>query len=399
MVKIKTLEYFRVKPRWLFVKLTDEKGGYGWGEATLEGHSQAVEGTLDEYRTVIVGMEADNIEYIWQKLYRHGFYRGGPVFMSAIAGIDIALWDLKARNLHLPIHALLGGKVRTKLKVYCWIGGDSPSDIRAAALSRKSQNLTTIKMNATSSLDWLSSPRDLHPTLDRLNTVTSLGLDAALDFHGRLHRGPAKHLASLLSSSSSSAVPIPPLFIEEPLLMEHPEALKQFADHQTHGIPVAFGERLYTRWDAKRYLHDSSVDILQPDVSHAGGISEVKRIASMAEAYDVSIAPHCPLGPIALAACMQIGICTQNFVIQEMGLGIHYNAEVEGGRWDLGSYLKGESRGVFEIREGGYVEALEGIGLGIEVDEEVVRRVAGEMGGESWVNGGFVGEDGAIREW
>jgi galactonate dehydratase len=269
------------------------------------------------------------------------------------------------------------------VQVYCWIGGDRPADVEIAVKARIAQGLTCVKMNATEDACWLDSPSVLDSTVERLKQVKALGLDVGLDFHGRLHKAMAKQLARALE-------PHRPLFIEEPLLVEHPEALKQLSNLTT--IPIAFGERIYTRWDAKRFLEDACVDILQPDIAHAGGISETKKIAQMAEAYDVAIAPHCPLGPIALAACMQVAISIPNFVIQEMSLGMHYNTEA--GEEDLGTYIKDKS--VFDI-EKGYVKALSGPGLGIEVDEEAVRRVAEETG--YWQCKEFYGPDGSIREW
>ncbi|KAF7122001.1 hypothetical protein CNMCM5793_009556 [Aspergillus hiratsukae] len=383
MVKIKSIEYFRVLPRWLFVKVIDEEGQYGWGESTLEGHTEAVEGTLNALCKRFLGYEADDIEHIWQMAWRLGFYRGGPVFMSAISGIDIALWDLKGRRLGVPVHQLLGGKVRNKLSVYAWIGGDRPGEVEAAAKARLAQGFKAIKMNATEDINWLDSPSVLDSCVERLKAVKALGLDAALDFHGRLHKPMAKQLAKLLE-------PHQPLFLEEPLLSEHPEGIKQLADQVS--CPIALGERLYSRWDVKRFLEDASVDILQPDISHCGGISELRRIASMAETYDVAIAPHCPLGPIALAACMQVDLATPNFVIQEMSLGIHYNTEA--GEYDITSYVKDPS--VFDVKDG-YVDALTAPGLGIEVDEEVVRRVA--LNTQPWLCKEFFGPDGGIREW
>lgn len=303
--------------------------------------------------------------------------------MSALSGIDIALWDLKGRKLGVPIYRLLGGKVRHKVQVYAWIGGDRPSDIESAAKARIAQGLKCIKMNATEDVNWLDSPRVLEATVERLKIVKGLGLDAGLDFHGRLHKPMAKQLAKALE-------PYHPLFIEEPLLPEHPEAYKQLSMLTT--VPVAQGERLYTRWDAKRFLEDASVDILQPDIAHAGGISETKRIAQMAEAYDVAIAPHCPLGPIALAASMQVALTTPNFVIQEMSLGMHYN--IEAGEEDLNTYIVDQS--VFDIEEG-YVKAPTGVGLGIEINEEVVRRISKDTA--AWQCKEFYGPDGSIREW
>lgn len=184
-----------------------------------------------------------------------------------------------------------------------------------------------IKMNATEDLNWVDSPAALESCVDRLKAVKALGLDAGLDFHGRLHKPMAKQLAKALE-------PHKPLFIEEPLLVEHPEGLKQLSNLTT--IPIALGERLYHRWDAKRFLEEGMIDILQPDIAHAGGVSETKRLANMAEAYDVAIAPHCPLGPIAFAASLHVGLSTPNFVILEMSLGMHYNVEVRGANYSTG---------------------------------------------------------------
>ncbi|KAI0448992.1 galactonate dehydratase [Xylaria acuta] len=408
MPEITNVVYYRVKPRWLMVKITDENGEFGWGEATLEGHDLAVEGCLEEMIPRIVGRDANEIENIWQLFWRHGFYRGGPVFMSALSGIDIALWDLKGKNLKVPIYELLGGKVRNEVQVYCWIGGDRPSDVESAAKARLAQGLNLlvsydlassvmrglgistnlflcVRMNATEDLNWVDSPSSLDAAVERLKIVKSVGLDAGLDFHGRVHKAMAKQLAKVLE-------PHHPLFIEEPLLSEHPEAIKQLSGLTT--IPIALGERLYTRWDVKRFLEDASIDILQPDIAHAGGISETKRIATMAEAYDVAIAPHCPLGPVAFAACMHIALSSPNFTILEMSLGIHYNTEA-GDDIDLLTYLKDSS--VFDIGNGGYVKAPTGYGLGIDIDEEMVKKISKET--LPWQCKVFHGPDGSIREW
>lgn len=238
-------------------------------------------------------------------------------------------------------------------------------------------------MNATADVDWLDSPSALESSVERLKTVKDLGMDAAIDFHGRLHKPMAKQLAKAMEKYQ-------PLFIEEPLLSEHAEGIKQLSRLTT--CPIALGERLYSRWDVKRFLQDASIDVLQPDISHVGGISEIRKIASMAEAYDVAIAPHCPLGPIALAASVQVALSIPNFVIQEMSVGIHYNTEA--GDFDLASYLQDAS--VFDV-EDGYIRAPTGVGLGIEVDEEAVRKVA--LTAQPWLPKEFYGADGGIREW
>ncbi|KAA8572248.1 hypothetical protein EYC84_002874 [Monilinia fructicola] len=274
MPKILSIEYFRVPPRWLFVKITDDVGNVGWGEASLEGHTQAVEGCLDAYIARYTGMEADDIEHIWQMSWRSGFYRGGPVLMSALSGIDIALWDLKARRLNVPIYQLLGGKVRDKIKVYAWIGGDRPSDIASQA---KDQGFTAVKMNGTEDLGCSQANGEAVSKGSGTTSTNVLGRAATLSEH----IGGIKDLSQLTST------------------------------------PIALGERLHSRWDIRPFLEAGAVDILQPDISHCGGISEMKRIAAMAEAYDVALAPHCPLGPIALAANIQIAAVSSNHVIQE----------------------------------------------------------------------------------
>lgn len=273
--------------------------------------------------------------------------------------------------------------LRPQRECLCPVGIPSQLTSVTNSKARIAQGLKCVKMNATEDVNWLDSPAVLQSCVERLKQVKALGLDAGLDFHGRLHRPMAKQLVKALE-------PYQPLFIEEPLLCEHPEAIKQLSSQTS--IPIAFGERLYTRWDVKRFLEDASVDVLQPDIAHAGGISETKRMATMAETYDVAIAPHCPLGPIALAASLQVAVSTPNFVIQEMSLGMHYN--VEAGDIDLNSYLVDKS--VFEIQEG-FVVAPTKPGLGIEIDEELVRRISQET--EPWQPKEFHGPDGSIREW
>lgn len=236
-------------------------------------------------------------------------------------------------------------------------------------------------MNGTEDLGWLDSPSSLQSCVDRLKVVKSLGMDAGIDFHGRVHKPMAKQLAKLLE-------PHQPMFIEEPLLSEHIEGIKALSQHTS--TPIALGERLHSRWDVKPYLESAAVDILQPDVCHVGGISELRRIANMAEAYDVALAPHCPLGPIALAACVQVDAGTANFAIQEMSLGIHYNAGTE----DLTSYTKNPE--VWNVKEG-YIDIMAGPGLGIEIDEDWVRRSS--KGAVPWASPGFTGPGGEVREW
>jgi galactonate dehydratase len=303
--------------------------------------------------------------------------------MSAIAGIDQALWDLKGKRYNLGVHQMLGGKVRERIQVYSWIGGDKPSEVASAAKEKKSQGYQAIKMNASAELHYVDSPVKVDEIIERIGSVRdAVGKDfgIAVDFHGRVHRAMAKVLAAELD-------PFRLMFIEEPVLSEHSEALVEIARHTA--TPIALGERLYSRWDFKRFLQLGVIDIIQPDLSHAGGISEVHKIASMAEAYDIAIAPHCPLGPINLAASLQLDGCVPNALIQEQSLGIHYNV---GG--ELGDYLSDPT--VFRYIDG-YVDIPSGAGLGIEINEEAVRAAAKK--GHDWKNPVWRLADGSVAEW
>ncbi|HEU0133967.1 MAG TPA: galactonate dehydratase, partial [Allosphingosinicella sp.] len=315
-MKIGRIETFYVPPRWLFVRVESEDGAVGWGEASLEGWAEAVDGAFEALRDRFLGADPFRIEDMWQVAYRGGFYRGGPVMMSALSGLDQALWDLKGKAVGLPAWEMLGGRVRDKVRAYAWIGGDRPDDVASACEVRRSQGFSAVKMNATAEVDWIGAPKAFDEVVARVEAAQTAGMDVGLDFHGRVHRGMAKQLAKLLE-------PMGLLFIEEPLLSENREGLAQLAN--LVATPIALGERLFSRWDFKPFFEMGAIDIAQPDLSHAGGLSECRRIAAMAEAYDVAVAPHCPLGPLALAACLQLAGCAPNVALQEMSLGIHYN--------------------------------------------------------------------------
>lgn len=379
-MKIATIETFYVPPRWLFVRVESDDGATGWGEASLEGYAEAVDGVFAAFRDRFIGANPFAIEDIWQIGYRGGFYRGGPVLMSALAGLEQALWDLKGKAVNLPAWQMLGGKVRDKIRAYAWIGGDRPHEIAQAAKSRRAQGFSAVKMNATAELDWIGTPKLFEEVIERVKAAQAEGMDVGLDFHGRVHRPLAKQLAKALE-------PLGLLFIEEPILSENPEGLAEIA--HLVSTPIALGERLYSRWDFKPFFESGGVDIIQPDLSHAGGILEVRKIAAMAEAYDIAVAPHCPLGPLALAACLQIAACTPNVAIQEMSLGIHYNVGA-----DLLSYCTDKT---CLTPVDGYLAIPDGPGLGISVDENVVREA--DRNRHRWRNPVWRLADGSFAEW
>ncbi|AKO92580.1 galactonate dehydratase [Priestia filamentosa] len=382
-MKITSYELFQVPPRWLFLKIETDEGIVGWGEPVIEGKAATVGAAVHELMEYLIGKDPLNIEDHWNVMYRGGFYRGGPILMSAIAGIDQALWDIKGKYYNAPVYELLGGKARESIKVYSWIGGDRPSDVGAAAKHVVEKGFTAVKMNGTEELQYVDSYEKIDAVVERIAAVReAVGpyVGIGIDFHGRVHKPMAKILAKELEVYR-------PMFIEEPVLPENNEALREIA--HTTAIPIATGERMFSKWDFKKLLTDGYVDIIQPDLSHAGGITEGKKILSMAEAFDVAAAPHCPLGPIALASCLQVDATCHNAFIQEQSLGIHYN---QGS--DLLDYIVDNK--VFKYEEG-YVKIPDGPGLGIEINEEHVRKMASI--GHNWRNPVWRHRDGSVAEW
>lgn len=379
-MKIGRIETFYVPPRWLFVRVETEDGAVGWGEASLEGHAEAVDGAFEAMRDRFIGHDPRRIEDIWQVAYRGGFYRGGPVLMSALAGFEQALWDLKGKTFGLPAWEMLGGKVRDRIRAYAWIGGDRPDEIAEAATARREQGFSAVKMNATAEMDWLGTPKLFDEVIDRVRAAQATGMDVGLDFHGRVHKPMAKQLAKVLE-------PLGLLFIEEPLLSENMEGIAQFS--QLVSTPIALGERLYSRWDFKAFFEARSIDIIQPDLSHAGGIIECRKIAAMAEAYDIAVAPHCPLGPLALGACLQLAACAPNVAIQEMSIGIHYNV----GHDLLNFVTNPEALSPVD----GFLPIPEMPGLGVIIDEDAVREADKER--HRWRNPIWRQKDGSFAEW
>ena len=382
-MKITNVKTFFVRPRWGFVKIETDDDLFGWGEAVLEGHAAAVLAAVNEMKDYLIGKDPSDIEGLWATMYRAGFYRGGGVLMSAISGIDQALWDIKGKRFGAPVWELMGGKCRDKMRVYSWVGGDRPSEVGKGAKEKMDAGFTAIKMNATEELQMIDSYDKLDAVLERVAAIReSCGkhFGIAIDFHGRVHKPMAKVLAKKLEEFD-------PMFIEEPVLCESMECFKEIA--AACNIPIATGERLFSRYDFKRLLTAGGVDIVQPDLSHAGGITEVKKIASMAEAYDVALAPHCPLGPIALAACLNVDATSYNAVIQEQSIGIHYNV----GKSVL-DYVNNKSD--FEFKNG-FASLPHIPGIGVDVNEELV--IEENKTPHNWKNPVWHHADGSVAEW
>ena len=382
-MKITKLETFRLQPRWLLLRVETDDDFVGWGEPVVEGRVAATQACVHELESYLIGQDPRRIEHIWQTLYRGGFYRGGPVLTSALSGIDQALWDIKGKALGVPVYDLLGGAVRDKMAVYSWIDSDTPEIAARSVKEKMAQGFTTVKMFGTCATGWIDDRKAINDLLERVQAVRdAAGPDVgiAIDFHGRAHHSMARTLLKELE-------PLKPLFVEEPVLVENLDA---FADlHRRSNIPLATGERSFTRWGFKELLERGCADIIQPDLSHAGGISEVRRIAAMAETYDVALAPHCPLGPVALAACLQVDFSSINACLQEQSIGMAYNKGQE-----IDSYLRNPA--VFNYQDG-YVPLLTAPGLGVDVDESIVRST--QVPHLAWKNPVFHLEDGSITEW
>ena len=381
-MKVTRVETFLVPPRWLFCRVETDAGVVGWGEPVVEGRALTVRAAVHELAAHLVGEDPLRIEDHWQVLTKGGFYRGGPVLSSAVAGIDQALWDIAGKVHGVPVHALLGGPVRDRVRIYGWVGGDEPAELAEAVAAQVEAGLTAVKMNASGRMGPIATLEETRAVIDRLATVREVigpSRDVAVDFHGRVSAPNARRLLPLMAE-------LHPLFAEEPLLPEHRHLLPGVV--AASSVPVATGERLYSRSEFLPALQ-AGVAVVQPDLSHAGGISEVRRIAALAEVWDATLAPHCPLGPIALAASLQVAFATPNFLIQEQSLGIHYNH----GR-EPGGYLVDPD--AFRFVDG-HVERPVAPGLGVTLDEDAVR--AADQQGHDWHSPIWRHADGSFAEW
>ena len=381
-MKISDVKVYKVKPRWIFIKVSTDEGIEGWGEMISGTKTETVVAGAYEMGKRIIGRNPFEIERLWQELHR-SFFRGGPINSTIISGIEMALWDIKGKYFNTPVYELLGGAARDRIKVYSWIGGDRPDEVIEEALDRRNRGFQAIKMNGTEELHYIDSFKEIQKVLDRVGSIRDkLGfdMDIGIDFHGRVHKPMAKVLAKELEQFK-------PMFLEEVVLPENEEAFGEVAQHVA--TPLATGERLHTRWAFKNIFKQGVIDIIQPDVALVGGILETRKIAAMAEAYDMAVAPHAPYGPIALAATLQVDACTPNVFIQEQSLGIHYNKG-----FDLLDFV--HNKDIFAYKDG-YVDIPTKPGLGLELNVDLIEEVSQE--GLIWTNPKWKHYDGTIAEW
>jgi galactonate dehydratase len=367
-MKITRLETFLVKPRWLFLKVHTDAGLVGLGEPIVEGRAETCAAAVRELEDYLIGKDPRAVAHHWQAMYRHAFYRGGPVLTSALSGVDQALWDIKGKALGVPVYELLGGPTRSRVRVYAHVR--TPEDVRR----RLGQGFRSFKTGVFKERPAriVETPGFINKAADRfaaLREAAGDDVDIGIDFHGAISPPTAKVLIKALE-------PYQPMFIEEPVQCQNVEAMAEIA-RMTH-LPIATGERIFTKWGFREILEKGAATILQPDLCHAGGITEVRLIAGMAEAYYASIAPHNPLGPISLAAGIQLAASIPNFLCQEqVSLGA--------------GYLKTPFRVV-----DGYIDLPRAPGLGIELDEEAMA----DKIGHDWKNKETYDlDDGSVVDW
>lgn len=361
-MKITGYKLFQVGPNWQFLKIDTDEGIVGWGEPVIEGRAATVATAVNEAFDYLMGKDPLRIEEHWQALSRMQFYGGGPIAQSAVAGIDQALWDITGKAYGVPVYALLGGHVRDRVRMYAQLQGVTKDELQEQLAFHLERGTNAFKVGPNPGpAGFLGSPQEINELVERVGLVREVigpDRDFALDFHGRLSVAGARRLLPLLEEFM-------PLFAEEPVLPEYSFQLNSIV--ASTKIPIATGERLFSRWDFREVL-ESGIAIAQPDLSHAGGISEVRRIAAAAEVHNVAIAPHCPLGPIALAACLQIDFAVPNFILQEQ--------LIYGGYGRVTPFLDYVlDKSPFNIIDG-HIERFTGPGLGIEIDEKAVRDAA-----------------------
>ena len=373
-MRITKLETFLVRPRWLFLKIHTDEGLVGLGEPILEGRALTVAQAVAQLEPYLIGKDPTRVMHHWQAMYRHAFYRGGPILTSALSGVEHALWDLTGKAAGLPIYKLLGGPLRDRIKVYGHCPGRTPGEAAQAARESVGRGFKALKTGVSGGRPAriVETPGFVDRVVERFAAIryaVGCEVDIGVDFHGAVSPQTAALLIKALE-------PYQPMFIEEPVQCQNVDVLADLA-RKTH-LPIATGERVYTKWGFREILEKRAASILQPDIAHAGGIFEARLIAGMAEAYYAAIAPHCPLGPLALAACIQLDASIPNFLAQEqVSLG-------EG-------YLKEP----FQLQDG-FVMLPQGPGLGVELDEDALA----DKIGHDWRNRqSYDPDDGTAMDW
>ena len=381
-MKITGIEQFFPRPRIRLVKIITDNGLVGWGETTLEGKPKSTVAAVEELSDYLVGKDPLRIEHHRQHIYRSAFFRGGNVLMTALSGIDQALWDIAGKYYEVPVYQLLGGSVRDRIRVYAhWGIGSLTDEGKSSAKDRlewlqKTGGYTAFKSGPGGKWRAHEAPSVIDGFVERaylMREWVGPDVELAFDFHGKMTPALAIEICHELQGMR-------PMFVEEPVPQENVEALKLVSDHVT--FPIATGERLLTRWGFREIFEKQAVAYIQPDISHVGGITELKKVANMGEVYYIHIMPHCAIGPVAFSASLHVDAAVPNFLIQE---------QVDSG---LGAGLFKENWKVTD----GHIDLPTKPGLGFEIDETEAEQDCGiyqeELGGEFYYD-----SDGSVADW
>ena len=340
--------YGRGSFNYCYVRIETENGLVGYGECSLMPGSVA--GAVDTIGDYLIGRDARRVEQIWSSMYYmwHNI-RGGVVFMSAMSGIDIALWDIKAKAAGLPIYEMLGGPIRTRLRCYRGVGGATTDELVENAKEAVADGWSAMKFDPLSTAGYYLSAAQFEEAFAKVGAVRAAvgpDVDLMVETHGRLNLAMIRKLAEGIAEFK-------PMFLEEPCGPEYTSAMEKLSQETT--VPLATGERLYTRWGFRELFEREAVAYAQPDIGHSGGITELRKIASMAEAYGIAVAPHNPFSVLNFVASAQVDASIPNFFIQESG-----NFAIDG-------LLKEPVRIV-----DGHYDLPTGPGLGVEPDEDFI---------------------------
>jgi len=379
-MKIAKIEQFFPLPRVRLVKITTDNDLVGWGETTLEGKPKSVHAAVEELADYLIGQDPLRMEHHWQHIYRSAFFRGGNVLMTALSGIDQALWDIAGKYYGVPVYKLLGGAVRDRIRVYAHWGIRDMSD---ESLEKSKARLDWLMQSGYTA--FKSGPAGMWRAHEPPAVIDAFvkcaytmrewvgpNVEIAFDFHGKMTPALAIEICHEIKGMR-------PMFVEEPVPQENVDALKLVSDHVP--FPIATGERLLTRWGFREVFEKNAVAYIQPDTSHAGGITELKKIANMAEVYYVHIMPHCAIGPVALTACMHVDAVVPNFLIQE-SVGPDWLVDVVEEPWTVTN---------------SHIDLPTKPGLGFEINEREVQKLHNyteELGGEF-----FYEQDGSVADW
>jgi len=384
---IKTVVVNAEMRNWVFAKVeTDEPGLYGWGEGSLEWKTRSVVASIEDFAPMVIGEDPLRIEHLYQKMYRQSFWRTGVIGLSAISAIEQALWDIKGKHYGVPVYQLLGGRVRDKVRMYTHLGGGNMKavyetfdpepliDLAHKVIADGYGAIKVVFVPYSEPLEGIGKVKQFARLFEKLRGAVGDDIDIMVDFHGRTYPAMATQYINAIEEFS-------PYFCEEPVPPENVANLRDV--REATRVPIATGERLVTRHQFREIFEQRACHIIQPDLCHCGGLWEARKIAAMAEAYDMGVAPHNPLGPVANAAALHFALATPNFIIQEDML-----SDVPW-RWDV-------VQSQLETKDGHWLPC-DAPGLGIEVDEAAAAKHPFKQEVMHSLN--IRAPDGAVLDW